>query len=173
MQKCQLHIFADASTTGCGAVCYLRAVDRNGNVTCTLAMSKARLVSKGETSIPRSELIVAVMAVQLEGHVKSELNLDLRPSIFWTDSTVVLQSIRNERKRFPAFVSRRLALIQKCSSTSNWRHVPTKLNPADLVSRGVSPDVLVKSATWKSGPPFLKDDPQYRPDLNKSGFCCG
>ena len=42
MQKCQLHIFADASTTGCGAVCCLRAVDRNGNVTCTLSMSKAR-----------------------------------------------------------------------------------------------------------------------------------
>jgi len=100
MQKCQLHIFADASTTGCGGVCYLRAVDRNGNVTCTLAMSQARLVPKGETSIPRLELIVAVMAVQLEGHVKRELNLDLRPSIFWTDSTVVLQSIRNERKRF-------------------------------------------------------------------------
>jgi len=36
------------------------------------------------------------------------------------------------------------------------------------VSRGVSPDVSVKSATWKSGPPFLKDNPQYRPDLNKS-----
>jgi len=93
------------------------------------------LVPKGETSIPRLELIAAVMAVQLEGHVKRELNLDLRPSIFWTISTVVLQSIRNERKRFPAFVSRRLALIQKYTSTSNWRHVPTKLNPADLVSR--------------------------------------
>jgi len=67
MQKCQLHVFSVASTTGCGAVCYLRAVDRNGNVSCTLAMSKARLVSKGETSIPRLELIAAVMAVQLEG----------------------------------------------------------------------------------------------------------
>ena len=37
------------------------------------------LVPKGETSIPRLELIAAVMAVQLEGHVKRELNLDLRP----------------------------------------------------------------------------------------------
>jgi len=69
-QKCQLHVFADASTTGCGAVCYLRAIDRNGNVSCTLAMSKAQLVPKGETSIPRLELIAGVMAVQLEGHVK-------------------------------------------------------------------------------------------------------
>jgi len=36
------------------------------------------------------------------------------------------------------------------------------------VSRGVSPEVLVKSATWKSGLLFLKDDPQYWPDRNKS-----
>jgi len=79
MQKCQLHVFADASTTGCGAVCYLRAVDRNGNVTCTLAMSKARLVPKAETSVPRLELIAAVMAVQLEGRVKRELNSTFDP----------------------------------------------------------------------------------------------
>jgi len=111
MQKCQLHVFFDASTTGFGAVCNLRAVDRNGNVSCTLAIAKTRLVSKGETSIPRLELIAAILAVQLEGHVKRELNFDLRPSVIRTDSTVVLQSIRNERKRFPAFVSRRLAFI--------------------------------------------------------------
>jgi len=36
------------------------------------------------------------------------------------------------------------------------------------VPRGVSPEVLVKSATWKSGLLFLKDDPQYWPDRNKS-----
>ena len=65
MQKCQLHIFADASTTGCGAVCDLRDVDLNGNVTCTLAMSKARLVPKGETSIPRLELIATIASEDL------------------------------------------------------------------------------------------------------------
>jgi len=67
MQECQLHVFADASTTGCGAVCYLQAVGRKCSVTGTLAMSMARLVPKVETSIPRMELISAVMAVLANG----------------------------------------------------------------------------------------------------------
>jgi len=44
MQRCQLHVFADASATGYGAMCYLRAVDQKSSVTCTLATSKARNV---------------------------------------------------------------------------------------------------------------------------------
>ena len=42
-------------------------------------MSKARLVPKAETSVPRLELIAAVMAVQLEGRVKRELNSTFDP----------------------------------------------------------------------------------------------
>jgi len=93
MQKCQIHCFADASTLAYGAVCYIRAVDHESEVVCTLGMAKSRLVPAEETSIPRLELMAAVMAVELERSVKKELNLDLRPSVFWTDSKVVLQSI--------------------------------------------------------------------------------
>ena len=139
MQKCQIHCFADASTLAYGAVCYIRAVDHENEVVCTLGMPKSCLVPAEETSIPRLELMAAVMAVELERSVKKEPNLDLRTSVCWTDSKVVLQSIRNDRKRFPSFVARRLALIEKNKCISNWRHGPTKQNPADLVSSaGVS-----------------------------------
>jgi len=47
---------------------------------------------------------------------------------------------------------------------SNWRHVTTKQNPADLVSRGTTPAALVRSEIWLTGPDFLKDDPQNWPD---------
>jgi len=164
MQKCQIHCFADASTLAYGAVCYIRAVDHDSEVVCTLCMAKSRLVPAEETSIPRLELMAAVMAVELERSVQKELNLDLRPSVFWTDSKVVLQSIRNDRKRFPSFVARRLALIENNTCISNWRHVPTKQNPADLVSRGTTPAALVRSEIWLTGPEFLKDDPRNWPD---------
>jgi len=159
MQKCQIHCFADASTLAYGAVCYIHAVDYKSEVVCTLGMAKSRLVPAEETSIPRLQLMAAMMAVELERSVKKELNLDPRPSVFWTDSKVVLQSIRNDSKRFPSFVARRLALIEKNTCISNWRHVPTKQNPADLVSRGTTPAALVRSEIWLTGPEFLKDDP--------------
>ena len=83
----------------------------------------------------------------------------MRPTIFWTDSAVVLQSIRNEENRFPLFVSRRLKFITKSTCTSNWRHVPSELNPADVLSRGCRSDKLMKTKSWLSGPEFLSESP--------------
>jgi hypothetical protein len=36
-----------------------------------------------------------------------------------------------------------------------WRHVPTEQNPADLISRGVMPEVLKTCQEWFHGPQFL------------------
>jgi len=38
-----------------------------------------------------------------------------------------------------------------------WNHVRTKENPADLVSRGVTPKELRESQLWWSGPAWLKN----------------
>jgi len=68
-------------------------------------------------------------------------------------------------------VARRLALIEKNTCISNWRHVvPTKQNPADLVSRETTPAALVRSEIWLTGPEFLKDDPRNWPDPGV--VCC-
>jgi len=85
MQKCQIHCFADASTLAYGAMCYIHAIDHESKVVCTLDMAKSRLVPAEEISIP----ILELMAVEPERSVKKEMNLDLRPSMFWTDSKVV------------------------------------------------------------------------------------
>ncbi|KAL7725078.1 hypothetical protein ACLKA6_016151 [Drosophila palustris] len=36
-----------------------------------------------------------------------------------------------------------------------WRHVPTELNPANIISRGCTPKELLDSVLWLHGPPFL------------------
>nr|XP_039270035.1 uncharacterized protein LOC120344794 [Styela clava] len=77
-------------------------------------------------------------------------------STFWTDSTAVLQSIRNSKKRFSTFVANRLAKIDRNTDVSQWRHVPTKMNPADDASRGLRVDAYLKSGRWINGPEFLR-----------------
>ena len=60
-------------------------------------------------------------------------------------------------------MSRRLKFITKSTCTSNWRHVPSELNPADVLSRGCRSDKLMKTKSWLSGPEFLSESPDSWP----------
>ena len=55
-------------------------------------------------------------------------------------------------------MANRLGVIRKITAVKDWFHVDGKHNPADIVSRGTSPDSLHKSI-WLQGPPFLS---QYK-----------
>ncbi|XP_068240008.1 uncharacterized protein [Palaemon carinicauda] len=83
----QLHHFADASQTGYGVVSYLRVVGVNGKIHCTLVIGRARVAPLKRTTIPRLELTAAAIAAQMDSKLKTELDLKLAPSVFWTDST--------------------------------------------------------------------------------------
>ena len=37
-----------------------------------------------------------------------------------------------------------------------WKHVPTKINPADLVRRGTTVDILASNDLWLNGFSFLQ-----------------
>ena len=67
----------------------------------------------------------------------------------------MLKYVANSHTRFHTFVANRLSQIHDCSSPSQWRYVPSKLNPADDASRGLKVDELLTNSRWKVGPPFL------------------
>lgn len=151
----QLHHFADASQRGYGAVSYLRLTNQNCDTHCSFLNSKSRLAPLKETTIPRLELFAAVVATRLDTMIGKEIDNPIDASLFWTDSTCVLGYISNEDKRFQTFVANRVARIREVSSPSHWRHVPTRLNPADDASRGLSANELINNRRWLSGPEFL------------------
>lgn len=153
----QLHHFSDASQYGYGTATYLRQVDINGRVSCSLLIAKSRLAPMKQLTIPRLELSAAVLAVRMDNFIHTELPVS-NPSVFWSDSTVVLSYIRNEDKRFQTFVANRLAFIHSSSKPSQWRYVNTELNPADDVSRGMRIDELLARKGWFEGPEFLHND---------------
>lgn len=95
--------------------------------------------------------------------LKSELQLQLGPSVFWTDSTSVLKYICNEDKRFHVFVANRVSTIRETTEVSQWRYINTKENPADLASRGLKVDDLLYGGKWIQGPEFLLRNEQEWP----------
>ncbi|XP_078351492.1 uncharacterized protein LOC144636211 [Oculina patagonica] len=154
LKTVELHNFADASQFAFGAVSYLRLVDTKDNACCSFLMGKSRLAHIKPMTVPRLELSAAVLAVQLDKTLKTELEIPVQQSVFWSDSTTVLQYIRNESSRFHTFVSNRLTVIHEHSEPKQWKYVNSELNPADHASRGLTVDGMI-SSKWLCGPEFL------------------
>ena len=55
------------------------------------------------------------------------------------------------------FVANRISEIQTQSTGIEWRHVPSKQNPADIVSRGCSA-LELPATIWYKGPDFLNNN---------------
>jgi len=87
--------------------------------------------------------------------LQEEFQLKFDTTAFWTDSTAVLQYIKNEDQRFNTFVANRLAVIHDGSGLSQWNYVPTNIDPADDVSRGLTVKELLNNERWFRGPAFL------------------
>ncbi|XP_068229360.1 uncharacterized protein [Palaemon carinicauda] len=101
------------------------------------------------------ELTAGAMAAQLDCKIRSEIDLELCDSVFWTDSTSVLKYIRNPSARYQTFVNNLMNLIRDVSDITAWRYVNTSANPADLASRGLDVDKLLELSLWLTGSEFL------------------
>ena len=154
----QLHHFADASSVAYSTVSYLRVIASNGTIFCNFLLAKSRLAPLKTVSIPRLELVAATMATKVDVSLRNNFDSSLSESVFWTDSMSVLYMIRNSAKRFPVFVSNRLAQIEDRSTSSQWRFVHSSDNPAD---DGTRPSCSVNR--WLTGPSFLQEPESLRP----------
>ena len=73
--KCELHHFCDAFMSACGSVSYLRAVNAEGKIHCSLLLGKSRLAPIRKMTIPRLELSAAAIAVRMDRMLSRELSL--------------------------------------------------------------------------------------------------
>ena len=152
----ELHHFSDSSQAAYGSCTYLRISNSMGEVRVSLLMAKGRVAPlKGAVTIPRLELCAAVLSVRHELMLRRELTLELLPSVFWSDSQIVLAYIRSTSRRFKVFVGNRVSYIREHTKPDQWKFVPTDANPADILSRGCVPSAI--PAMWYHGPTFLSE----------------
>lgn len=165
--KAELHGFSDASSVAYGCCIYVRCRS-GGSVSCRLLCAKSRVAPIKTVSIPRLELCAAELLANLLRRVVSELTFAFDRVCCWTDSEVVLNWLAAHPANWTTFVSNRVSTIQRLTDKYAWNHVDTKNNPADLVSRGVTPEVLSQSTMWFNGPRFLHFDTEFWPVQRKS-----
>uniref|UniRef100_A0A1B0CP41 Integrase catalytic domain-containing protein n=1 Tax=Lutzomyia longipalpis TaxID=7200 RepID=A0A1B0CP41_LUTLO len=167
----ELHAFSDASFLAYGAAVFLVCEGEDGQRCSRLLISKTRITplkdrqegstKRRELTIPKAELQGALMAAQLmEVAVQAVGPI---PQYFWTDATIVLHQIYSPQERREIFVKNRIQKILELSQPHQWRHVRSKDNPADLLSRGRTVGQLIDSTLWWQGPSYLVKEPEHWP----------
>ena len=154
--KVSLHVFTDASSRAYAAAAYFRVADIKGNVTVNLVASKCRLAPPDGDTIPRLELLGALLGARLLNSLRPEYNdvLKIDDEFLWTDSSVVLAWIKQGPRVGGVFVANRVEEITAVGGVWSW--VPTNENPADLPTRGMTVIQLSSSKIWWKGPEWLK-----------------
>ncbi|KRX82914.1 hypothetical protein T06_3738 [Trichinella sp. T6] len=162
-----MHVFVDAATVGYGSVAYLAQ-----GMTTAFVAARSRVVNPLKTTtVPRLELQAFIVGVRLADTLLKELEtrLVIGRVVFWSDSLVVLYWINSDENRYLPFVSNRLREINETLQSCQFkdrhvevRYVPSKENPADLISRGMDATGLIKRFDfWTTGPKFLKREEEW------------
>jgi len=146
-------VFSDASTKAYGAVVYMCQQDQ-----VCLVMSENRVAPTKSITLPKLELMTAVMVARLADFVKSSLyNYDLSTNIhLWSDSQIALYWICKQ-----LFIHHRVTEIVKSFPRNMWSFAPTSDNPADLLTLGISAQQLFTSQLWSKGPSWLLSESKW------------
>ncbi|XP_018371197.1 PREDICTED: uncharacterized protein LOC108766413, partial [Trachymyrmex cornetzi] len=151
----EVHIFCDASEKAYGACAYACHQGREGSIAVQLMCSKSRVAPLKSITLPRLELNAAHLAAKLFDSLERTLGERIRTARFWTDSMIVLSWIRTETYKLKTYVANRVSDIQQITAGKIWSHVPSKHNPTDLLSRGISTKELRDNRLWWHGPQWL------------------
>jgi hypothetical protein len=162
LKDIQLIGFCDASSKAYAAVVYIKAYTEEGTY-IKFITAKTRVTPLKDHTIPRLELLAAVLLSRLIVSVKAALKseLSLGDSLCYTDSKVALYWICGHHKEWKQFVENRVQTIRSLVPPELWRHCPGRINPADAPSRGTTMTELLENETWFNGPKWLYVDEEF------------
>ena len=148
--------FCDASTEAYAAIVCVK-FETEGNVDVKFVAAKTRVAPIGGVTIPRLELLSAMLLSKLitgiSSTLKSELQLD--KAACFIDPKVSLFWIQGVTHKWKQFVKNRVNTITSLLHPQHWRLCPGEDNPTDIPSRGTSTTTFIESSHWLRGPDWL------------------
>ena len=109
-------------------------------VTVNLLVSKSRLVPSKSFTIPRLELLSCLLLSDLLNSVLQAVmeDVNVTSTYCWSNSMIALWWIKQNHKRWSAWVQKRVGVIRSSTPSNIWFHVPSSSNSADISTRSGS-----------------------------------
>ena len=147
----EIHIFCDASGEGYGAAAYVKT-----DLGVFLCYAKGKIVKSISQTIPTLEMEACVVGKKMVPKLlRVYPDVSVQNVHYHTDADNVLTWIKVPGRDLPRPIARRAAMIREDTLVQNWHHVPTDLNPADILSRGSKAINLVNNKLWWHGPEYI------------------
>ena len=88
--EAELHHFSDASVEAYRESSYVRLVDVEGHVYCSLVIGKSRVALLQQITVPRLELAAGTILARMSAFLRQELSYANIKEYFWTAKRVFL-----------------------------------------------------------------------------------
>ena len=156
MVCCNLYGFCDASLKAYGAVVYLQ-VHTASRTYVKFVASKTRVAPLSSQTIPRIELLAAVILARLVTAIEEALKCEvpIKKISCWSGSEVALCWIRGIDKEWKQSVHKRVKETRSLLPVESWRYCPKDINPADVPLRGMNSSQLAENTLWVMCPEWL------------------
>ena len=161
----RLHVFSDASEKAIAYVEILHRVFSDNSVSLNFILGNARVAPIKRITSPNLEVMAATNKAKISRFIIEEENFSLISTTYWIESTTVLSEINSSESSHKIFIANRLSIIRSTLTVSQWRYVPTALNPADDGTRGIP--VTTFETWWPKGTDFFLHNPETRQERPK------
>ena len=152
--KIELIVSVDASEKMAIATVHGRVLLTDGSYHVQLIAAKSKITS-GST-IPRGELKAAVAGCVLGHVIKTNFGKYFKDIFYVTDSTIILHWISQDERPMHVGVRNSVIEIRRFSLKTNWFHIDTDLNIADLGTRGARVEDIGAESDWLIGKPWMR-----------------
>ena len=142
------HTFVVAAEDAFVAIAYGRYSYQDGTISTNIVAATTWVLLTIATRISCLELMGAVIGVRLSTRIANVLELHMSRAVFWSDSQNILWWIHGHSRDFKPFVANRVGEIQTSTNPEQCRYISTSLNPADILSRGMTAADLAKCDRW-------------------------
>ena len=153
---------ADASEQLVCATVHARFLRRDGSYSCQLIFARTKVVH--DLTMPRAELVAAVLNASTGHLVRTSLKDNYKNSWHVTNSQVVLHWINCLKAALKLYVRNRVVEITFLTNRLNWYYVKSEDMVADLGTRkGAKIEQIGPESDWIRGLPWMRKLESYFP----------